>query len=334
MKILVDAMGGDNAPDEIIKGALLAASEVDATIVLLGDETIIKNKLGKGKIPENIEIKHTSEVITAEDIPTKAIKTKKDSSMVVGFTMIKEKEGDAFISAGNTGALLTGALLVTGRIKGISRPTLCPTLPSQNGPFVIVDAGANADCKPEYLVQFAKMGSIYSEKTLGIKNPRVGLINIGSENEKGNELTKEVHELLLQETGINFIGNVEGRDLMLGNVDVVVCDGFTGNVILKTLEGCGKALINIFKAEFSKGILGKIGAVLMIPGLLFLLPALKRIKKKIDYTEYGGALFLGIDGGIIKCHGSSKAKEVRHAIKQAYEFVKNQTVESIKEAIK
>ena len=285
-------------------------------------------------MPKNIEIKHTSEVVTADDTPTKAIKTKKDSSMVVGCTMIKEKQGDAFISAGNTGALLTGALLVTGRIKGVSRPTLCPTLPSQNGPFVIVDAGANADCKPEYLVQFAKMGSIYAEKTLGINNPRVGLMNIGSENEKGNEFVKSAHELLEKEEGLNFIGNVEGRDSMLGNVDVVVCDGFTGNVILKSLEGCGKAIINILKTEFSKGILGKIGAVLMIPGLIFMLPALKRVLHKIDYTEYGGALFLGIEGGIIKCHGSSKSKEIRRAIKQAYEFVKNDTVESIKASIK
>ena len=195
MKILVDAMGGDNAPDEIVKGAVEVADSVDATIVLIGDEKIIKDKLSAYESKKNIHIKHASERIYNEDIPTKAIKAKKDSSMVVGLNMLKAKEGEVFISAGNTGALLTGSLLNVGRIKGISRPALCPTLPSAKGPFILVDAGANANCKPEYLVQFAKMGAIYAEKTLGIKNPRVGLVNVGTEEEKGSDLAKATHML-------------------------------------------------------------------------------------------------------------------------------------------
>lgn len=322
MRILVDAMGGDNAPSEIIKGAVEAADLVDATIVLIGDEKVIKKNLEEYDNKSNIEIKHASERIYNEDVPTKAIKTKKDSSMVVGLNMLKAKEGEVFISAGNTGALLTGALLNVGRIKGISRPALCPTLPSAKGPFVIVDAGANANCKPEYLVQFAKMGSIYAEKTLGIKNPRVGLVNVGTEEEKGSDLAKAAH-LLLKEEKFNFVGNIEGRDLMMGNVDVAVTDGFTGNVILKTLEGFGVSVFGILKGEIEKSITRKAGALLMKP-------ALREIKHKMDYTEYGGALLLGIDGGVIKCHGTSKAKEIKCAIKQAYEFEKNKTIDCIK----
>ena len=315
MKIIVDVMGGDNAPYEIIKGAVEAAPEVDATIVLVGNGRIIKETLESLPKQDNIKVQHASEVITNDEVPTKAIKSKKDSSMVVGLNMIKEKEGQVFISAGSTGALLTGALLIVGRIKGISRPALCPTLPSQNGPFVIVDAGANTNCKPDYLVQFAHMGNVYCRNVLGIKNPRVGLLNIGTEEEKGNDLTKATYSLLKKEK-LNFIGSIEGRDLMPGNVDVVVCDGFSGNVALKTIEGFGLAVFG-----------RKMGA-------LFLKPALKEIKKKMDYTEYGGTLLLGIDGGIIKCHGTAKAKEIKSAILQAYEFERTNTIENIKEAIK
>jgi len=326
MKRIVDVMGGDNAPYEIIKGAVEAAPKVDATIVLVGNARIIKETLEKLPKQDNIKVQHASEVITNDEVPTKAIKSKKDSSMVVGLNMIKEKEGQVFISAGSTGALLTGALLIVGRIKGISRPALCPTLPSQKGPFVIVDAGANTNCKPDYLVQFAHMGNIYCKNVLGIKNPRVGLLNIGTEEEKGNDLTKATYSLLKKEK-FNFIGSIEGRDLMPGNVDVVVCDGFAGNVALKTIEGFGLAVFGILKETLLKGFIRKVGAMI-------LKPALKEIKKKMDYTEYGGALLLGIDGGIIKCHGTSKAKEIKSAILQAYEFEKTNTIENIKEAIK
>lgn len=326
MKIIVDAMGGDNAPDEIITGAVEASKEVDATIVLVGDAKIIKRKLDTLEKRDNIKVKHASEVISNEEIPTKAIKTKKDSSMVVGLNMIKQKEGEVFISAGSTGALLTGALLNVGRIKGISRPALCPTLPSQKGPFVIVDSGANTNCRPDYLVQFAHMGNVYCKNVLGIKNPRIGLLNIGTESEKGNDLTKVTYELLKKEK-FNFIGNIEGRDLMPGNVDVVVCDGFTGNAVLKTIEGFGLAVFGILKESLTKSWTRKASALLIKP-------TLREIKHKMDYTEYGGALLLGIDGGIIKCHGTSKAKEIKSAILQAYEFERTNTIENIKEAIK
>lgn len=325
MKIVVDAMGGDNAPDEIIKGAVEAADLVDAEIVLVGNKEIIENKLNEYDKKKNIKIKQASEVILNEDIPTKAIKSKKDSSMVVGLNMVKTKEADAFISAGNTGALLTGALLNVGRIKGVDRPALTPVLPSTGDMFAIVDGGANTNCKPNYLLQFAKMGSIYMERTMGVKNPRVGLVNVGTEEEKGNDLVKETYKLL-KESNLNFVGNIEGRDLMEGKVDVAVCDGFTGNVILKTLEGFGLAVFALLKEEINKSVINKAGAVL-------LKPSLRALKHKMDYGEYGGALLLGIDGGVIKCHGSSKAKTIKNAICQAYNFAKNKTVEAIKKEL-
>lgn len=326
MKIVIDAMGGDNAPDEIIKGTVEAADVVDAELILVGKEDVIKEKLKEYDKKENIKIKNATEVITMEDIPTKAIKSKKDSSMVVGLNMIKEKEGDIFISAGNTGALLSGALLIVGRIKGISRPALATVLPSQGDKFLLLDMGANANCKPEYLAQFAKMGSIYMEKTMGVKKPKVGLVNVGTEEEKGSDLAKGAHELL-KKSDLNFVGNIEGRDLMLGTVDVAVCDGFTGNVILKTLEGFGLAIFKILGEEIGKSLKNKVGALMMKPSL-------RALKHKMDYNEYGGAVLLGIDGGVIKCHGSSKSKAVANAIKQAYEFTKNNTLGTIREQLK
>lgn len=326
MKIVIDAMGGDNAPDEIIKGTVEAADVVDAELILVGKEDVIKAKLKEYDKKENIKVKNAAEVITMEDIPTKAIKSKKDSSMVVGLNMIKEKEGDIFISAGNTGALLSGALLLVGRIKGISRPALATVLPSQEDKFLLLDMGANANCKPEYLAQFAKMGSIYMEKTMGVKNPKVGLVNVGTEEEKGSDLAKGAHELL-KKSDLNFVGNIEGRDLMMGTVDVAVCDGFTGNVILKTLEGFGLAIFKILGEEIGKSLKNKVGALMMKPSL-------RALKHKMDYNEYGGAVLLGIDGGVIKCHGSSKSKAVANAIKQAYEFTKNNTLGTIREQLK
>ncbi|MBE5812923.1 MAG: phosphate acyltransferase PlsX [Clostridiales bacterium] len=326
MKIVIDAMGGDNAPDEIIKGVVEVADEVDAELILVGIEKVIKEKLEEYDEKKNITIKNATEVITMEEVPTKAIKSKKDSSMVVGLNMIKEKEADIFISAGSTGALLTGALLNVGRIKGISRPALATVLPSQEDKFLLLDMGANANCKPEYLAQFAKMGAIYMEKTMGVKNPKVGLVNVGTEEEKGSDLAKSAHKLL-KESDLNFVGNIEGRDLMMGTVDVAVCDGFTGNVILKTLEGFGLAIFKILGEEIGKSLKNKVGALMMKPSL-------RALKHKMDYSEYGGALLLGIDGGVIKCHGSSKAKAVTNAIKQAYEFTKNDTIETIRKQLK
>lgn len=327
MRIIVDAMGGDNAPEEIIKGCVLASQEVHAEIVLCGSQEVIKKNLEELSYQgKNIIIRNTTEVITNEDTPTKAIKAKKDSSMVVGLNMLKQGEGDIFLSAGNTGALMTGALLLVDRIRGVDRPALAPILPSYKGPVLLVDGGSNANCKPENLLQFAIMGSIYMKTTYGIENPRVGLVNIGSEEIKGNDLTKQSFTLL-QGADINFVGNIEGRDVPMGNVDVAVCDGFVGNVILKVMEGMGKVVSNLLKDEIKKSYLSKLGGFILIP-------TFRRFKKKLDYTEYGGALYLGIERAVIKCHGSSNAKAITYAVKQAEAFIRNNTVDSIRENLK
>lgn len=338
MNILLDVMGGDNAPDEFIKGAVEALNELDENtkIVMIGSEKIINEKIKEFYNKENITeisdrltIKNATEVISNHEHPTEALKTKKDSSMVVGFKMLKENEGDAFISAGSTGALMAGGLLKVGRIKGIDRPALCPLLPTIDGVgFMLLDVGANTNCKPINLIQFAQMGSIYMHKTLGIENPPVGLLNIGEEEEKGNELTKEVHQKLKAQQDINFYGNIEGRDMFSGNVRVVVTDGFTGNVALKTIEGIGLTLGKMLKEELTASFPRKIGA-----GILTATGAIGAFKKRIDYSEYGGALLLGIDKPMLKCHGSGKAKDVKIVLKQAEDFVNAKVVETIKETI-
>ena len=333
MRILVDAMGGDNAPDAVIKGVASAINEIKAEIVLIGKEEIIEEKskeiLGKSikEVSDRISIRNASETIEMEDIPTKAIKNKKDSSMVVGFKLLKEKYGDVFISAGNSGALLTGATLLVGRIKGIDRPALAGILPSYHGRLVLMDCGANTNCKPLNLLQFAQMASIYMKNTVGIENPRIGLLNIGTEETKGNELVKNSYKLLnkfSEDLNINFIGNIEGREAFLGEVDVVIADGFTGNVFLKSIEGLGKLVKMSLKESMSKSILSKIAAV---PSL----PALKRFSKMVDYKEYGGALFLGVNRPVVKAHGSSDEKLFKYTIKQAEKFVENKAVDQLSE---
>ena len=334
MKILLDAMGGDNAPDAVIKGAIRAAKEIDSEIILVGNEEVINSKLkefyGKDKISDitkKITIKHTTEQIEMEDIPTVAIKQKKDSSMVVGFKMLKEGEGDVFISAGNSGALLTGATLLVGRIKGIDRPAIAPVLPAYKKSFMLMDAGANTNCKPLNLVQFAQMSTIYLKNTFGIENPRVGLLNIGTEDTKGNDLVKETYNILKEhsdEYGINFIGNVEGRDCFSGEVDSVITDGFTGNVFLKTTEGVGKLVKRNLTESLKRNILTTLAA---IPCL----PAIKRFSKTMDYKEYGGALFLGVKKPVVKAHGSSDENLFYFTLKQAENFVKSKAVDKMKE---
>lgn len=333
MKILLDAMGGDNAPDAVIKGAVKASKEVDSEIVLIGNEEIINSKVkefyGKDKIGDltnKITIKHTTETIEMEDVPTVAIKHKKDSSMVVGFRMLKEGEGDVFISAGNSGALLTGATLLVGRIKGIDRPAIAPMLPAYKKSFMLMDAGANTNCKPLNLVQFAQMSTIYLKNTFGIENPKVGLLNIGTEETKGNDLVKETYNLLKEhgkEYGVNFIGNVEGRDCFSGEVDSVITDGFTGNVFLKTTEGLGKLVKRNLTECLKKNILTTLGS---IPCL----PAIKKFAKTMDYKEYGGALFLGVKKPVVKAHGSSDEYLFYFTIKQAENFVKSGAVDKMK----
>ena len=331
MKILLDAMGGDNAPDANIKGAIKAINQIKAEVVLIGKEEIIRNKIKEfyGKeleeISDRIKIKDATEMIEMEDKPTVAIKHKKDSSMVVGFKMLKEDDGDVFISAGNSGALLTGATLLVGRIKGIDRPALAGILPAYKSQLLLIDAGSNTNCKPINLLQFAQMSSIYLRNTFGIENPKIGLLNIGTEETKGNELTRESFQLLkekAEELNINFIGNVEGRDAFSGNVDAIVTDGFTGNVFLKTTEGLGKFVKTTLNESFKKNIWSKIGA---IPSL----PAINRLKKAMDYKSYGGALFLGVKKPVVKAHGSSDEVLFEFTIKQAEKFVENQAVEKM-----
>lgn len=334
MKILIDAMGGDNSPDEIIKGCVQTIDEIDSEIILIGNEEIINNKVkefyGKESIKDindRLSIVNATEVISNHESPTEAIKRKKDSSMVIGFKMLKEGTGDAFVSAGSTGAFMAGGLLLVGRIKGIDRPALCPILPSHNGKgFMLIDSGANTNCRPINLVQFAKMGSVYMKNVKHVENPNVGLLNIGAEEGKGNELTKETYIKLAEDENVNFYGNIEGRDMFDDIVDVVVTDGFTGNVALKTVEGMGLMITKLLKEELTKNIWSKFLTLLIKPYL-------KNFKKRMDYSEYGGALLLGIKKPMVKCHGSANAKIVRFTILQAEEFAKNNVVESIEKII-
>ena len=330
MIILVDAMGGDNAPDAVIKGAVKAVNEVNANIVLIGDKDIINSKVkefyGKERIEDispRFSIEHTTEIILMEDKPTDAIKHKKDSSMVVGFRMLKEGKGDVFLSAGNSGALLTGATLLIGRIRGIDRPAMAPMLPAYKKRLMLIDAGANTNCKPLNLVQFAQMATIYLRNAYKIEKPKIGLLNIGTEPTKGNELIKETYQILSsksEELGINFVGNVEGRDAFSGEIDAIVCDGFTGNVFLKTVEGFGKLVKRSLSESLKKSFLSTIAAIPAMPGI-------KRFAKTMDYKEYGGALFLGVKKPVVKAHGSSDEKLFHFTIKQAEEFAKNGAVD-------
>ncbi len=331
MKILLDAMGGDNAPDANIKGAVNAINKVKAEVVLIGKEDVIRNKIKEfyGKeleeISDRLKIKNATETIEMEDTPTLAIKHKKDSSMVVGFNMLKKEEGDVFISAGNSGALLAGATLLVGRIKGIDRPALAGILPSYKSQLLLMDCGSNTNCKPINLLQFAQMSSIYLKNTYGIENPKIGLLNIGTEETKGNELVKESYKLLKEkseELNINFVGNVEGRDAFSGKIDAIVADGFTGNVFLKTTEGLGKLVKRSLTESMTKNLLAKI---LAVPSL----PAIKRFSKTMDYKSYGGALFLGVKKPVVKAHGSSDELLFEYTIIQAEKFVQNKAVDKM-----
>lgn len=331
MRIILDAMGGDNAPDANIKGAVNAINQVKAEVVLVGKEDVIRSRVKEiyGKeieeISDRLKIRNATETIEMEDTPTLAIKHKKDSSMVVGFKMLKEEEGDVFISAGNSGALLTGATLLVGRIKGIDRPALAGILPAYKSQLLLIDAGSNTNCKPINLLQFAQMSSIYLKNTYGIEKPAIGLLNIGTEETKGNELVRESYKLLKEkseELDINFVGNVEGRDAFSGRIDAIVTDGFTGNVFLKTTEGLGKFVKKSLTESLMKNLLAKI---LSIPAL----PAIKRFSKTMDYKSYGGALFLGVKKPVVKAHGSSDSLLFEYTIIQAEKFVENKAVDKM-----
>ncbi|WP_069997575.1 phosphate acyltransferase PlsX [Cellulosilyticum sp. I15G10I2] len=322
-KIAIDVMGGDHAPDEIIKGCIKASKDVSCKLVLVGEEVIIKEKLSAYTYDvSKIDIVHADEVITMEDSPVIAIRQKKQSSMVVGLKLLKEKQVDGFISAGSTGALLTGATLIVGRIKGVERPALAPIIPTKTGYSLLIDCGANVDAKPNYLKQFARMGSVYMEQCLGVSKPKVGLINIGAEEEKGNQLTKEAFKLLSEDREINFYGNVEAREITEGKVDILVCDGFVGNIVLKFMEGFGKWILSMLKTEFMRNFKTKFAALLLKKGIYTL-------KDKFNYSTKGGAPFLGVNGLVVKTHGSSKAQEIYSTILQTEGFINNQLVNKI-----
>jgi len=314
-KIVLDAMGGDNAPTEIMKGAIKAVKQrSDIQVILVGQEEIIQESLKNQDYPsEQIKIVNASEVIEMAESPVLAIRKKKDSSIVVGLNIVKRGEADAFVSAGSTGAVLAGGQLIVGRSKGVERPPLAPLLPTTKGVTLLVDCGANVDARASHLVQFAKIGSIYMEHVVGIKNPRVAIVNIGAEEEKGNALVKETFPLLKECTDINFIGSIEAREIPKGGADVIVCEAFTGNVILKLFEGVGMALMSKIKEGMLSNFRSKIGALL-------LKPALKKTLKQFDASEHGGAPLLGLKGLVVKAHGSSKSQEICNAILQCVAF--------------
>jgi glycerol-3-phosphate acyltransferase PlsX len=323
MVVVVDGMGGDFSPSAVVEGCVAAIKEYDIDILITGVENLIKEELKKYNYDCNkIKVIDAKEVIGTNEHPVMAIKRKKDSSLVKALNLVKSGEADAVISAGSSGAFLAGCTLIVGRIKGIDRPALAPVLPGKNGPFMIIDSGANAECKPHYLVQFGLMGKTYFENILKSPNPSVGLVNIGAEEEKGNELSKSAYKLL-KEANLNFVGNVEAREIPSGDVQVLVCDGFVGNVILKLYEGAVANIFDILKTSIMSSFRTKLGGVL-------LKPVFKKFKKDFDYKEYGGAAFLGVNGICIKAHGSSDAKAFKNAIKQATIFYDNKVVDKLK----
>ena len=328
MKIIVDAMGGDNAPQAPVMGAIQANREYGVEIILVGrGEDILKTLAANGisDLPAGVAVTHASEVVEMCDDPATAFRKKKDSSLTVGLNLLKEGEGDAFVSAGSTGALLSGATLVTKRIKGIRRAALAPVVPTGNGGAVLIDCGANAECPPEYLLQFAYMGSYYAEKVLGREKPKVGLLNIGAEPSKGTDLQTTVYPMLeaASDAGrIHFVGNVEAREAVQGAVDVIVSDGYSGNIFLKTMEGTGLYLAREIKAMFMKNLFTKLAALLVSGGL-------KEFKRKMDSSEVGGTALLGISKPVIKAHGSSDAKAIRSAIAKTKEYIASGIIEDI-----
>lgn len=330
LKIAVDAMGGDNAPAEIVKGALQALEKRSGfSVVLTGDEKAITAEIEKYKRENKVDLSrvtvvHCTEVITNDDVPTSAVRSKKDSSLVVGMKMLKEDdEVGGFVSAGSTGAVLTGGIMLIGRIKGVLRPALCPAIPNVHGAQTLLcDCGANAECKPAYLAQFGVMASAYAKAAFGVKNPRVGLLTNGTEEHKGDPLHQEAHQLLKQLDCINFVGNVEGRDIMYGDIDVAVSDGFSGNVALKSLEGCGKTVSTVLNNQFRASLGSKIS-------YLFARKQLTSLKTMLDYSRLGGSVFLGLKKVVVKAHGSSKAKSICPAVVQAVDAYRNGLISSI-----
>lgn len=326
MKIILDAFGGDNAPLEILKGAEMSVNEFDIEIILTGNEETIKKVAAENNISLNkMEIVNCTQVITMEDVASDVLKAKKDSSMSVGLRMVAEGKGDAFISAGNSGAMVMGATMIVKRIKGISRPGFAPIIPTTGGCAMLVDCGANVECRPEMLQQFGIMGSIYMQNVMQVDKPRIGLANVGTEEHKGTQLQHDTYALL-QKSPVNFIGNIEGRDIPMDVCDVIVTDGFTGNLILKTYEGVAMALMGKIKGIFKKNIKTKLAAAMVLSDM-------KVMKKEFDYNEYGGAPIMGVTKPVFKAHGSSKAKTIKSAIGLTVNFVNGNVVEKIAKTV-
>ena len=326
IKVVVDAMGGDNAPEAPVKGAVEALNEVPGiNIILAGRTEEIKKELDKYTYDNGrISIVHADDIIGFDEPPVMAIRKKKNSSIVVGMNLVKHGDADAFVSAGSTGAILVGGQFVVGRIKGVERSPLAPVIPTAKGPALLIDCGANVDARASHLVQFAKMGSIYMQHVVGIKNPRVAIVNIGAEEEKGNMLVKETYPLLKECTDINFTGSIEARDIPKGDADVIVCEAFVGNVILKLYEGLASTLIGKIKEGLMSSFQSKMGALLIKP-------ALKKTLKQFDVSGQGGAPLLGLNGLVVKAHGSSGSLEIKQAIKQCIQFGAEKINEKIKE---
>lgn len=327
MRIIIDGMGGDNAPAAVVEGAVLASKLINHEIIIVGDKTAVEGELSKlGHNSDKITLVHASERITNDDAPVKAVRNKKDSSMVVGLGMLKDGKGDVFISGGNTGAIMAGGLFILGRIQGIDRPAIASVYPILgHSVSLLVDAGANTECKPNNLLEFATMGSIYMEKVLKRKTPSVGLVNIGTEESKGTTVLKAAYELLAK-SDMNFVGNVEAREVPKGACDVIVCDGFVGNVILKLTEGLAWNIFKLVKSKFTSGAAAKVGAVLLSGKM-------KELKKEFDYSEYGGAPILGVKGPVVKMHGSSGANGVKNTILKAIPFAEENVVSIIQNSV-
>lgn len=330
MKIALDAMGGDFAPLEPVKGAIEAIkNNPKLEVILVGDKTKIENELKKYKFDKNrVEVVHTTEKIEMKEAesPAMVVRKKKDASMVVALRLVKEGKANGAVSAGNTGALMTASQLTLARIKGVLRPAITTVFPRKNGVMVLMDVGANADCKPEYINQFAIMGSEFAKIILDIENPKVGLANIGEEPGKGNELSKQAYELLKENKNINFIGNIETREMVEHDIDVVVADGFTGNIILKTAEGIAKFILSLLKENIKSKKIYMLGALLLKPVFM-------KLKNQLDHSEYGGAIFLGLDGISVKAHGNSDSNAIKNAINVANKFAEKNFVEELKKVI-
>jgi glycerol-3-phosphate acyltransferase PlsX len=326
MKIAVDAMGGDHAPREVVRGAIRASREYGLSLVLVGQEDRVRAELrAADPAGADIEVAHASEIVEMCEVPVLALRKKRDSSIRVGLHLVRDGKAASFVSAGNSGAVMAGGLLILKKIRGVDRPAITATIPTPHGPVVLIDAGANVDCKPAHLLQFGYMGEAYARKILGISRPRVGVVSIGEEEMKGTDLTRDTGELF-RRTGLRFVGNVEGRDFFAGKADVFVCDGFVGNVALKTMEGMAQALGQFLKNEIARSPMAKVGA-LLAGG------AIRGVKRKLDYEEYGGAPLLGVRGGIVICHGSSGERAIKNGIRAAGSLARFEVDEEIARSI-